>query len=113
MRLKAAQGMLKTDRRCPRRDRLILSAHGDAGRQHSRLYTDSMKRSQLVMITRRNLISQVALGAATVAVSSGLMSVPALAADGQDKAEQRQRQREQRRRDRRQDRKDHKQNQNN
>jgi len=87
--------------------------HGDAGRQHSRLYTDSMKRSQLVMITRRNLISQVALGAATVAVSSGLMSVPALAADGQDKAEQRQRQRDQRRRDRRQDRKDHKQNQNN
>ena len=90
-----------------------MSAHGDAGRQHSRLYTDSMKRSQLVMITRRNLISQVALGTATVAVSSGLMSVPALAADGQDKAEQRQRQREQRRRDRRQDRKDHKQNQNN
>ena len=65
------------------------------------------------MITRRNLISQVALGAATIAASSGLMSVPALAADGQDKAEQRQRQREQRRRDRRQDRKDHKQNQNN
>jgi hypothetical protein len=91
----------------------LESEHGDAGRQHSRLYTDSMKRSQLVMITRRNLISQVALGAATVAVSSGLMSVPALAADGQDKAEQRQRQREQRRRDRRQDRKDHKQNQNN
>jgi len=91
----------------------LESEHGDAGRQHSRLYTDSMKRSQLVMITRRNLISQVALGAATVAVSSGLMSVSALAADGQDKAEQRQRQREQRRRDRRQDRKDHKQNQNN
>jgi len=91
----------------------LESEHGDAGRQHSRLYTDSMKRSQLVMITRRNLISQVALGAATVAVSSGLMSVPALAADGQDKAEQRQRQRDQRRRDRRQDRKDHKQNQNN
>ena len=91
----------------------LESEHGDAGRHRSRLYTDSMKRSQLVMITRRNLISQVALGAATVAVSSGLMSVPALAADGQDKAEQRQRQREQRRRDRHQDRKDHKQNQNN
>ena len=91
----------------------LESEHGDAGRQHSRLYTDSMKRSQLAMITRRNLISQVALGAATVAVSSGLMSVPALAADGQDKAEQRQRQRDQRRRDRHQDRKDHKQNQNN
>jgi hypothetical protein len=72
------------------------------------------------MMTRRNLVSQVALGAASFAAASGLSQIPALAADGprddtndNTRSERRQDRREQRRRERRQEKKDQEQNQNN
>ncbi len=76
------------------------------------------------MMTRRNLVSRVALGAASFAAASGLsqfMSVPALAADGPRddttddniRSERRQDRREQRRRERRQEKQDQEQNQTN
>ena len=75
------------------------------------------------MMTRRNLVSKVALGAASFAAASGLsqfMSVPALAADGprddttdDNTRSERREDRRERRQERRQEQKDQEQNQNN
>jgi hypothetical protein len=94
--------------------------HRDAGSEHSSLRTDSMKRSQNVMMTRRNLVSKVALGAASFAAASQFMSVRALAADGprddtndDNTRSERREDRRERRQERRQEQKDQEQNQNN